>query len=201
MANDAVVDKGRRRFLTATTAVVGGVGVVAAVVPFVKSWEPSAAAKSAGAPVEADISKIEAGQKVTFAWRGLPVFVVNRTKPQLETLKGDTALLKDPDSSNTDQQPEYAKNEWRSIKPEWLVVTGICTHLGCVPDYFPDLKPEPFDPNWKGGFYCPCHKSRYDMAGRVFDGVPAPANLAVPPYKFLDDARIMIGVNPTEGAA
>jgi ubiquinol-cytochrome c reductase iron-sulfur subunit len=199
MANDAVVDPGRRRFLTATTAVVGGAGVIAAAIPFIKSWEPSAAAKSAGAPVEADIGKIEAGQKVTFAWRGLPVFVVNRTKPQLDALKTVTGL-KDPNSDNTDQQPKYAQNETRSIKPEWLVVTGICTHLGCVPDYFPDLKPEPFDPNWKGGFFCPCHKSRYDMAGRVFDGVPAPANLAVPDYKFLDDTRIMIGVSP-QGAA
>jgi ubiquinol-cytochrome c reductase iron-sulfur subunit len=201
MANDAVVDKGRRRFLTATTAVVGGAGVVAAAIPFIKSWEPSAAAKSAGAPVEADIGKIEPGQKVTFAWRGLPVFVVNRTKAQLDSLAQVDSELKDPKSDNADQQPEYAKNEYRSIKPEWLVVTGICTHLGCVPDFFPDLKPEPFDPNWKGGFYCPCHKSRYDMAGRVYDGVPAPANLAVPPYRFLDDSRIMIGVNPVEGAA
>ena len=198
MANDAVVDKGRRRFLTATTAVVGGAGVVAAVIPFVKSWEPSAAAKSAGAPVEADISKIEPGQKVTFAWRGLPVFVVNRTKPQLDTLKSVDSLLKDPESSNADQQPAYAKNEWRSIKPEWLVVTGICTHLGCVPDFFPDLKPEPFDPNWKGGFYCPCHKSRYDLSGRVFSGVPAPKNLPVPPYHFVDDSHIQIGVDPKE---
>jgi ubiquinol-cytochrome c reductase iron-sulfur subunit len=148
----------------------------------------------------ADIGKIEPGLKVTFAWRGLPVFVVNRTKAQLDSLTAVDSLLKDPKSDNGDQQPDYAKNEYRSIKPEWLVVTGICTHLGCVPDFFPDLKPEPFDPNWKGGIYCPCHKSRYDMAGRVYHGVPAPANLAVPPYKFLDDTRIMIGVNP-EGAA
>ena len=197
MANDAVVDKGRRRFLTATTAVVGGAGVVAAVIPFVKSWEPSAAAKSAGAPVEADISKIEPGQKVTFAWRGLPVFVVNRTKPQLDTLKSVDSLLKDPESSNADQQPAYAKNEWRSIKPEWLVVTGICTHLGCVPDFFPDLKPEPFDPNWKGGFYCPCHGSKFDLAGRVFQGSPASVNLKIPPYSFEGDNKLVIGVDAT----
>jgi ubiquinol-cytochrome c reductase iron-sulfur subunit len=201
MASDAVVDKGRRRFLTATTAVVGGAGVVAAVIPFVKSWQPSAAAKSAGAPVEADISKIEQGQMVKFQWRGLPVFVVNRTKAQLDALAEVDPQLKDPKSENTDQQPDYAKNEYRSIKPEWLVVTGICTHLGCVPEFFGEIKPEPFDPQWKGGFYCPCHKSRYDMAGRVYDGVPAPANLAVPPYRFLDDSRILIGVNPDEGAA
>lgn len=198
MANDAVVDKGRRRFLTATTAVVGGAGVVAAVIPFIKTWEPSAAAKSAGAPVEADISKIEPGQKVTFEWRGLPVFIVNRTKGQLDALTSVDSQLRDPKSENTAQQPDYAKNEYRSIKPEWLVVTGICTHLGCVPDFFPELKPEPFDPNWKGGFYCPCHKSRYDLSGRVFAGVPAPANLPIPPYHFVDDSHILIGVDPGE---
>ena len=200
MANDAVVDKGRRRFLTATTAVVGGAGAVLAAIPFVKSWEPSARAKSAGAPVLADISKIEPGQKVTFEWRGLPVFVVNRTKAQLDALPGEDARLRDPKSENTAQQPAYAQNEARSIKPEWLVVIGICTHLGCVPDFFPELKPEPFDPNWKGGFFCPCHKSRYDIAGRVFDGVPAPANLQVPPYHFVSDTLIQIGVDP-QGAA
>ena len=200
MGTEAIVNKDKRRFLIGATSLVGGVGAVAAAVPFVMSFWPSERAKAAGAPIEVDISKIEPGQKVTFAWRGLPVFVVNRTKPQLDSLAAVDSLLKDPKSENTDQQPDYAKNEYRSIKPEWLVVTGICTHLGCVPDYFPDLKPEPFDPQWKGGFFCPCHKSRYDMAGRVYDGVPAPANLAVPPYKFLDDTRILIGVNP-EGAA
>jgi len=201
MANDAVVDKGRRRFLTATTSVVGGAGVALAAIPFVKSWEPSERAKSAGAPVLADIGKIEPGQKVTFEWRGLPVFVVNRTKAQLDALPTLDPSLRDPKSENTEQQPEYAKNEYRSIKPEWLVVTGICTHLGCVPDFFPELKPEPFDPQWKGGFYCPCHKSRYDMAGRVYSGVPAPANLAVPKYHFVDDTHILIGVDPDKGAA
>ncbi|MBN8726445.1 MAG: ubiquinol-cytochrome c reductase iron-sulfur subunit [Xanthomonadales bacterium] len=200
MANDVVVDKGRRRFLTATTAVVGGAGAVMAAIPFVKSWEPSAQAKAAGAPVLADISKIEPGQKVTFAWRGLPVFVVNRTEAQLAALPAEDSRLKDPNSDNTDQQPDYAKNEHRSIKPEWLVLVGICTHLGCVPDFFGEIKPEPFDPNWKGGFYCPCHKSRFDIAGRVFDGVPAPSNLAVPAYHFVDDAHILIGVNPGEKA-
>lgn len=200
MANDAVVDKGRRRFLTATTSVVGGAGVVLAAIPFVKSWEPSERAKSAGAPVLADIGKIEPGQKVTFEWRGLPVFVVNRTQAQLAALPSVDANLRDPQSENAAQQPEYARNAYRSIKPEWLVVTGICTHLGCVPDFFPELKPEPFDPEWKGGFYCPCHKSRFDVAGRVYNGVPAPANLAIPPHHFVDDTHIMIGVNPGEAA-
>jgi ubiquinol-cytochrome c reductase iron-sulfur subunit len=182
MANE-VVDHGRRRFLTVTTAVVGGAGVVAAVVPFIKSWEPSA---------------IEAGQKVTFSWRSLPVFVVNRTKDQLAQLKGLEPRLLDPQSSDAAQQPKYATNENRSIKPEWLVVIGLCTHLGCVPDFVPDIKPEPFDANWKGGFYCPCHKSRYDLSGRVFSGVPAPKNLPVPPYHFVDDTHIQIGVDPKE---
>jgi ubiquinol-cytochrome c reductase iron-sulfur subunit len=202
MAND-VVDHARRRFLTATTAVVGGAGALCAAIPFIKSWEPSARAKSAGAPVLADISKIEVGQKVTFAWRGLPVFVVNRSKPQLDSLKSLDGRLKDPDSDNIDQQPSFAKNELRSQKdkPQWLVIVGICTHLGCVPDFHGDLKPEPFDPDWKGGFFCPCHKSRYDLAGRVFQGVPAPANLQVPPYRFMPDGNhIMLGVDP-EGAA
>lgn len=198
MANE--VDHGRRRFLTYTTAAVGGLGVVTAAVPFIKSWQPSARAKAAGAPTIADISKIEAGQMVRYPWRSLPVFVVNRTKQQLKFLPAQDPRLKDP-HSDVDQQPPYAKNVYRSIKPEWLVVIGICTHLGCVPDYVPDVKPEPFDPNWKGGFFCPCHKSRYDMSGRVYDGVPAPKNLAVPPYHFIDDTHIQIGVDPKKEAS
>ena len=201
MANDAVVDKGRRRFLTATTAVVGGAGVVLAAIPFVKSWEPSAKAKAAGAPALIDIGKIEAGQKVTFSWRSLPIFVVNRTAPQLAVLPSLDPRLRDPNSDETSQQPSYAKNVTRSIKPEWLVMIGICTHLGCVPDYFGEIKPEPFDPDWKGGFFCPCHKSRYDVAGRVFDGVPAPLNMVIPPYHFVDDTHVLVGVDPGKEAA
>jgi ubiquinol-cytochrome c reductase iron-sulfur subunit len=199
MANE-VVDHGRRRFLTATTAVVGGVGIVAAAVPFIKSWEPSARARAAGAPVTQSLAKIEAGQMLTVSWRSLPVFVLNRTKAQLATLPMVDSRLVDPNSTgaSADQQPKYAQNEARSIKPEWLVVIGICTHLGCVPDFVPEIKPEPFDPEWKGGFYCPCHKSRYDLAGRVFQGVPAPKNLPVPPYHFIDDSTIQIGVDPKE---
>ena len=198
MANEGV-DHGRRRFLTATTAVIGGVGVVAAAVPFIESWEPSARALSAGAPVTADISKIELGQMVRFAWRGLPVFVVNRTKEQLADLPSLDPRLRDP-KCEEDQQPTYCKNTWRSIKPEWLVMIGICTHLGCVPDYYGEIRPEPFDAHWKGGFFCPCHKSRYDVAGRVFQGVPAPLNMVVPPYHFIDDTHVRIGVSP-KGAA
>ncbi|MDE1897743.1 MAG: ubiquinol-cytochrome c reductase iron-sulfur subunit [Xanthomonadaceae bacterium] len=198
MANEGV-DHGRRRFLTATTAVIGGVGVVAAAVPFIESWEPSARALSAGAPVTADISKIELGQMVRFAWRGLPVFVANRTKEQLADLPSLDPRLRDP-KCEEDQQPSYCKNTWRSIKPEWLVMIGICTHLGCVPDYYGEIRPEPFDAHWKGGYFCPCHKSRYDVSGRVFQGVPAPLNMVIPPYHFIDDTHVRIGVSP-KGAA
>jgi ubiquinol-cytochrome c reductase, iron-sulfur subunit len=199
MANE-VVDHGRRRFLTATTAVVGGIGIVSAAVPFIKSWEPSARAKAAGAPVTQSLAKIEAGQMLTVSWRSKPVFVLNRTPAQLATLPMVDARLLDPKSEagSAEQQPKYAQNETRSIKPEWLVMIGICTHLGCVPDFVPEIKPEPFDPEWKGGFYCPCHKSRYDLAGRVYAGVPAPKNLPVPPYHFIDDSTIQIGVDPKE---
>jgi ubiquinol-cytochrome c reductase iron-sulfur subunit len=201
MANE-VVDHGRRRFLTFTTAAVGGVGAAMAAVPFIKSWEPSAKAKAAGAPVVADISKIESGQMVRYNWRSVPVFVVNRTSDQLSTLtsKDVESRLKDPNCDVASQQPPYAKNPHRSIKPEWLVMVGICTHLGCVPDFEPKIGPEPFDPDWKSGFYCPCHKSRYDIAGRVYDGVPAPLNMVIPPYHFMDDTHIQIGVNPKEAS-
>ena len=196
MANEGV-DYGRRRFLTATTAVVGGAGVVAAAIPFIKSWEPSARAKNAGAPVLADISKVEPGQRLSVLWRGQPVWIVNRTPALLATLPQLDSRLRDP-KSEMDQQPKYAQNETRSIKAEWLVVIGICTHLGCSPEFVPEIKPEPFDPEWKGGFFCPCHKSRYDIAGRVFQGVPAPMNLVVPPYQFVNDKQILIGVGPGE---
>lgn len=198
MANDGV-DKGRRRFLTATTSVVGGVGVAVAAIPFIKSWQPSARAKTAGAPVEADISKLEVGQMVMYEWRGQPIWIIRRTQEQLDVLPSLDSKLKDPKSENGDQQPAFAQNEHRSLKPETLVLVGLCTHLGCAPKLYPELKPEPFDADWKGGFFCPCHKSRFDMAGRVFDGVPAPTNLVVPPYYYVDDNHIMIGIS--EGAA
>jgi len=175
---------------------------VSAAVPFIKSWEPSARAKAAGAPVTQSLSKIEPGQQLIVGWRSLPVFIVNRTKPQLDALPGQNGRLVDPksDGSSAEQQPKYAQNETRSIKPEWLVMIGICTHLGCVPGYVGEMKPEPFDPNWQGGYYCPCHHSRYDMAGRVYQGVPAPKNMQIPPYHFIDDTTIQIGVDP-QGAA
>lgn len=199
MTNDGV-NVGRRRFLTTATVVVGGTGAAVALVPFIKSWQPSARAKTAGAPVQADISKLEEGQMVMFEWRGQPIWIIKRTKAQLDTLPTLDPRLRDPNSDVADQQPAYAKNEHRSIKPDILVVVGICTHLGCAPKLFAEIKPEPFDADWKGGFFCPCHKSRFDMAGRVFQGVPAPLNLVIPPYTFASDTEITIGVNP-EGAA
>jgi ubiquinol-cytochrome c reductase iron-sulfur subunit len=192
MANDGV-DMGRRRFLTATTAVVGGAGIAMAAIPFIKSWQPSARAKTAGAPVEADISKLEVGQMVMYEWRGQPIWIIRRTQAQLDALPSQDSRLKDPKSLVETQQPKFAENEYRSLKPELLVLVGLCTHLGCAPKLHPELKPEPFDPEWKGGFFCPCHKSRFDMAGRVYDGVPAPTNLVVPPYYFVDENHIMIG--------
>ena len=143
----------------------------------------------------------EAGQRLIKEWRGQPVWIVNRTKALLDTLPQVDTRLKDP-KCDADQQPKFAKNETRSYqdKPQWLVVIGICTHLGCSPDFVPEIKPEPFDPEWKGGFFCPCHKSRYDISGRVFQGVPAPLNLVVPPYKFVTDNQILIGVGPEEKA-
>jgi ubiquinol-cytochrome c reductase iron-sulfur subunit len=199
MANQDV-NPGRRRFLTATTAVVGGAGAVVAAVPFVKSWQPSARAQVAGAPVTEDISKLEVGQRLIVQWRGQPVWIIRRTPEMLAALPGQDDRLRDPNSENPEQQPEYAKNAYRSIKPEIAVLVGTCTHLGCSPTFKPELTPQPFDAEWQGGFYCPCHNSRFDLAGRVYSGVPAPTNLKVPPYRFTDENHIEIGVNP-EGAA
>jgi ubiquinol-cytochrome c reductase iron-sulfur subunit len=196
---DESINKGRRRFLTASTAVIGGAGLIITAIPFVETWLPSARAEAAGSPITVDISKVEKGQMLRVGWRKQPIFVINRSPEQLKWLPKQDQLLRDP-KSNESQQPEYCKNEHRSIKPEWMVLIGICTHLGCVPDYKGKVKPEPFDPDWKGGFYCPCHHSRYDIAARVYQGVPAPLNMVVPPYHFVDDTHIQIGVDP-KGAA
>jgi ubiquinol-cytochrome c reductase iron-sulfur subunit len=203
MANDGVngpVNTGRRRFLTATTAVVGAVGAGFAAVPFIKSWNPSTRAKLAGAPVTADITGLQEGQRLIMEWRGQPIWIVKRSKAMLDALPTLDARLRDPESKNTDQQPEYIKGEARSIKPEISVLVGLCTHLGCSPEMAAEIKPEPYDPEWKGGYFCPCHKSRFDMAGRVFQGVPAPTNLVVPPHHYENDTTIIIGVDP-KGAA
>ncbi|MGF1713691.1 ubiquinol-cytochrome c reductase iron-sulfur subunit [Photobacterium chitinilyticum] len=191
--SNAPVSNGRRRFLTATTSVVGGLGAVAVAVPFIKSWNPSAKAKAAGAPVEVDISKLEDGQMVRVEWRGKPVWVVRRSDAILEELGGHDGDLRDP-SSDEPQQPEYAQNKFRSVKPEIFLAVGICTHLGCSPTYLPDSFNEQVS-GVSAGFFCPCHGSKFDMAGRVFAGVPAPLNLVVPPHTFLDDNTILVGVD------
>ncbi len=199
VAAEEPVDKPRRRFLTQSTTVVGAAGTVALAIPFFTSMSPSARAKAAGAPVEADISKLEPGRMVTYEWRGKPVWVVNRTPALLESLTELTDELADPDSVNN-QQPEYARNETRSRRPEILVMVGICTHLGCSPKYRPEVAPADLGPDWKGGFFCPCHGSKFDIAGRVYAGVPAPTNMVVPPDSYLSDNTILIGVDE-EGAA
>ena len=195
MSTDGV-NVGRRRLLIGATAVVGAAGVVGVAVPFVKSWNPSAKAKAAGAPVTADISQLEPGQKVTIEWRGKPVWVVRRTPEMLASLKAVEGNLRDPKSEEP-QQPDYAKNEYRSIKPEYLVLVGICTHLGCSPLFEPEKGKiqGAVVADWQGGFFCPCHGSRFDMAGRVFQGVPAPINLQVPPHSYQSDKVLVIGVD------
>lgn len=191
MSTDGV-NVSRRRLLIGATAAVGAVGAGFVAVPFVKSWSPSAKAKAAGAPVSQDISQLEPGQKLVIEWRGKPVWVVRRTPDMLAGLKKVEAELLDP-ASESEQQPGYAKNEYRSIKPEYLVLTGICTHLGCSPIFEPEKAK--IEPDWQGGFFCPCHGSKFDLAGRVYKGVPAPKNLEVPPHSYQDDKVIVIGVD------
>lgn len=197
MSTDTV-DLGKRRFLTAATSAVGAVGAAFVAVPFVKSMNPSARAQAAGAPVEADISKLEPGQMLTVEWRGKPVWIVRRTEETLNNLKALEGELRDP-ASNESIQPEYCKNASRAIKPEYLVTVGICTHLGCSPTFRPEMAPADLGPDWKGGFFCPCHGSRFDLAGRVYQGVPAPTNLEIPPHSYVSDAKILVGVD--QGAA
>jgi ubiquinol-cytochrome c reductase iron-sulfur subunit len=186
------VNPSRRRFLTAATTVVGGVGMAFALVPFISSMQPSAKARAAGAPVRADISKLEPGQMIRVKWRGKPVWIVNRTQAMLDMLPSLDGQLRDPESQQS-EQPDYAKNEYRSIKPVYLVLIGICTHLGCSPTYRPDVAPIDLGKDWQGGFFCPCHGSRFDLAGRVFQSVPAPLNLPVPPHRYLSATEILIG--------
>lgn len=182
----------RRRLLVQCTALVGGLGAVALAAPMLGSMSPSARAKAAGAPVEADISKLTPGQLLTVEWRGKPVWIVKRSEETLKHLEEDTDRLSDPDSL-IEQQPAYAQNATRSIKPETLVVVGICTHLGCSPSYRPEIAPPDLGDQWDGGFFCPCHGSKFDMAGRVYSGVPAPTNLEIPPYRYVDDGTIIVG--------
>ena len=196
MSNEGA-DRSRRRFLTAAATVVGGVGVGFAAWPFLASWNPSAKAQAIGAPVEADISKLEPGQRITVQWRGKPVWIVRRTESALEALSELDSVVRDP-GSEVPQQPAYATNAHRSIKPEILVLVGLCTHLGCSPSFRPEVAGD-LGADWKGGFFCPCHGSRFDMAGRVYAGVPAPTNLEVPPHSYVTATSILIGVD--QGAA
>jgi ubiquinol-cytochrome c reductase iron-sulfur subunit len=189
------VDARKRKFLIAATSAVGGVAVAGVAVPLVMSMMPSARAKAAGAPVEVDISKIEPGMLLTVEWRGKPVWIVNRTKDMLDMLAKHDDQLADP-RSEMPQQPVYCKNANRSIKPEYLVAVGICTHLGCSPTYRKDIGSADLGADWPGGFFCPCHGSRFDLAARVFKGVPAPTNLVIPPHQYVSDAKLLIGVDP-----
>ena len=190
---DRVENKGRRYLLIGMTSAATAVGAIGAAVPFIKSWTPSAKARSAGAPKKCDISRVRAGEMLAPmpAWRGKPCFIVGRTAADIDRLEAGQADLADPDSDNLDRQPAYARNPWRSRRPELGVYIGICTHLGCSPKYQPE----------QGGFYCPCHGSRFDLAGRVANGVPAPDNLDVPPYSYLSDTEIIIGVDAEDLAA
>ncbi len=190
--DEAAVDKGKRRFLIGATSVVGGIGAVAAATPFVMSFFPSERAKAAGAPVQVDIAKLELGQKIDVEWRGKVVWVINRTPQMLSSLPKLDPKLLDPKSERSDQPP-YAKNEHRSIKDNLFIAVGICTHLGCSPTFRPEVSPADLGADWLGGFFCPCHQSKFDLAGRVYSGVPAPANLPVPPHQYLSDTRILIG--------
>lgn len=197
MSSDGV-NKERRRFLVATTSVVGAVGTGIAAVPFIKSWNPSAKAQAVGAPVEVNIGKMDFGQLLKVQWRGQTIGILRRNPEMLENLNSVVPDLRDPDSANS-EQPPYTVNAARALRPEFLVVNMHCTHLGCVPQLVPQVGPQPFEENWKGGFYCPCHKSKFDESGRVYKAVPAPTNLRIPPYSFLDDNTLIIGVSP-EGA-
>jgi len=198
MSSDGV-NSGRRRFLTAATSAVGVAGVVGIAVPFVGSWNPSAKAKAAGAPVKADIGKLEPGQMIVVEWRGKPVYVMLRTSSQVDDLAALNDQLKDPDSLAA-EQPDYVTGDARALRPELLVVVGLCTHLGCAPKFRPEVGAADLGGEaWLGGFFCPCHGSKFDLAGRVYSGVPASANLVVPPYSFEGDNVLVIGVD-TEAA-
>jgi len=189
------VDASRRQFLTTATIATGAVGAAFAITPFLASWQPSARAKALGAPIEVDISKLEPGALVKVEWRGKAIYIVHRTPQMLAQLKDMAPRLRDPDS-NDSEQPQYAKNPSRAIKPEYLVLVGVCTHLGCAPlDRFTPGDVTTGVQDWPGGFFCPCHGSKFDLAGRVFKDVPAPTNLTVPPYQFLGDTKIQIGAD------
>ncbi|MDQ1813097.1 ubiquinol-cytochrome c reductase iron-sulfur subunit [Massilia sp. CCM 9210] len=191
---DPIANLYRRKWLLRATGVSGGAVLAAAAVPFIESLAPSEAARAAGAPVEVDINQIAPGALLTTEWRGRPVWILHRTVSMLTLLRGNDERLADPRSERP-QQPPYAANPTRSIRPAFLVATGICTHLGCVPVYRPEVAPADLGSDWNGGFYCPCHGSRFDLAGRVFNNVPAPTNLEIPPHEYLSDTRLRIGAD------
>lgn len=188
------VNQSRRRFLTLATGAAAGAAGIGAATPFVLSFFPSEKAKAAGAPIEVDVSKVEAGQLITAEWQGKPIWILHRTDQQLKDLATLDNEVVDP-KSEVNHQPENCKNPGRSIKPNIFVAIGICTHLGCSPSFRPEVAPADLGPSWKGGFFCPCHGSRFDLAGRVFKNVPAPTNLVIPPYKYLNDKVILVGDN------
>jgi ubiquinol-cytochrome c reductase iron-sulfur subunit len=196
---EQAVDLGRRHFLTVATSVAGGVGVVAVAIPFLASLKPSARAQALGAPIEVDVSKIEPGARITVEWRGKPIYILRRTPEALAQLESPAVQLRDPDSQAS-EQPEFARNAHRSLRPDVFVVIGVCTHLGCAPLYRPEVGAPDLGSDWPGGFFCPCHGSRFDLAGRVFAGVPAPLNLAVPPYRFVGESTLVIGDESGAGA-
>lgn len=193
-----VSDPERRRLLLAATAAAGGAALAAASIPFIASMSPSERARAAGAPVEVDLLRLAPGAQTTVEWRGQPVWILRRTDAMMNALRDPHHLAKlaDPESKVRTQQPSYAQNALRSVKPEYLVAVGICTHLGCVPTFRPDAGAGDLKPDWEGGYFCPCHGSKFDFSGRVFRNVPAPTNLVIPPYRFLGDSRIVIGANP-----
>lgn len=189
---DTDVDTSRRKFLTGITAVIGAIGVVGAAYPFVDSMEPSRKALAQGGPIKVDFSKLAPGQIMTVRWRSKPIWILRRTDQQVKELPQNNPRLKDPQSKAPQQLAQYA-NGYRSLKPEILILVAICTHLGCTPTFRPKPHPQDLGPQWPGGFFCPCHGSRYDLAGRVFDESPAPLNLPVPPYYFIDEKTVHIG--------
>ena len=190
--SDDGIDKDRRRFLTTTATAVGGVGAVATAVPFISTMTPSAKTRAIGGPVEVDIGDLAPGERKIVKWQGKPVWILRRRKEALDELDELKEKLNDPDSEE-EQQPEYAQNQFRSINPEYLIVIGLCTHLGCSPGYIPKEIENDLGPDWKGGFFCPCHGSQFDLAGRVYKGFPAPSNLLVPPHKYLTETHVLIG--------
>lgn len=190
MSSADEIDTKRRQFLKCTAATLGGIGVVAGSIPFVRYWSPSADTEAAGSPIKIDVSVVKPREQLTVMWRGKPIWIIHRTQEMLDTLPKMDPYLRDPNSLE-DQQPPYAKNIARAIKPEFFIAIGVCTHLGCIPTYRPDVGS--VSPEWLGGFYCPCHGSSYDLSGRVFKGVPAPKNIVIPPYMYVSDHEVLVG--------